>query len=262
MLYETEKVVCPPKMCYGLTTGAVDNIDHNPSSTTAHDSFHGTGISIIQHLSHGSTGRKRGALVINQETSSTRSVAPLPTSYISVPRAALKTKQFTAPVVGGPVKPPDLQLVAKATKEENTWLNRVMTALQKEKLESGDWISWSAYHAHMQQTVIPPAALNALLPLFLDNAHSVAMIKHSMDIVKRAVQYLNPGQVPVLAADQPLYALAKQIQWTWPNTHGEDSFVVMFGGLHIEMAILKVSNLISCSVKLNRSSNNINMVYL
>ena len=88
------------------------------------------------------------------------------------------------------------------------------------------------------------------------------MIKHSMDIVKRAVQYLNPGQVPVLAADQPLYALAKQIQWTWPNTHGEDSSVVMFGGLHIEMAILKVSNHISCSVKLNQSRNNINMVHL
>ena len=60
---------------------------------------------------------------------------------------------------------------------------------------------------------IPPTSLNALLPLFLDNAHSVAMIKHSMDFVNAVVQYLNLGQVPVLAADQPLYAMAKQIQW-------------------------------------------------
>ena len=67
------------------------------------------------------------------------------------------------------------------------------------------------------------------------------MIKHSMIIVKEAVQHLNPGQKPVLAADQPLYAIAKQIQWTWPTTLGEDHFVVMFGGLHIEMAILKVN---------------------
>ena len=37
-----------------------------------------------------------------------------------------------------------------------------------------------------------------------------------MAIVKAAVQHLNPCQVPVLAADQPLYALAKEIQWTWP----------------------------------------------
>ncbi len=35
--------------------------------------------------------------------------------------------------------------------------------------------------------------------------HSVAMIKHSMTLVQAIVQYLNPGQVPVLAADQPLY---------------------------------------------------------
>ena len=55
--------------------------------------------------------------------------------------------------------------------------------------------------------------------------------------MKAAVQHLNPGQVPVLAADQPLYALAKEIQWTWPATHGE---VIMFGGLHIEMATLKL----------------------
>ncbi|MES9880446.1 MAG: hypothetical protein ABW185_06135, partial [Sedimenticola sp.] len=240
--FEADNIVCPPNMRYGLfTTGAVDNVDHNPSSATAHDSFHGTSISVIQHQSHGSAGILRDKLVINQETSSNKSVPPLPASYTSVPPAALKTKEFTAPVVYGPVKPPDLQRVADAKAEERVWLDTVMAALDKAKLETGDWISWSAYHAHIQQGEIPPAALNALLPLFLDNAHSVAMIKHSMDIVKAAVQHLNPGQVPVLAADQPLYAMAKQIQWTWPHSHGEDSFIIMFGGLHIEMAVLKVS---------------------
>ena len=72
----------------------------------------------------------------------------------------------------------------------------------KGSLENGDWISWSAYHAHIQQAVIPPAALNSLLPLFLDNAYSVAMIKHSTEVINAAVQHLNPGQVTVIAADQ------------------------------------------------------------
>ena len=36
--------------------------------------------------------------------------------------------------------------------------------------------------------------------------------------------------------DQPLYALAKQIQWSWPDL-SEEKFVVMLGGLHIEMVI-------------------------
>ena len=45
--YGVEKAVCPPKLKSGLfTISAVDNVNHNPSSTSAHDSFHGTGISL------------------------------------------------------------------------------------------------------------------------------------------------------------------------------------------------------------------------
>ena len=57
-------------------------------------------------------------------------------------------------------------------------------------------------------------AVTSLLPLFHEQDKSVAMIRHSMDIVKTAVEMLNPGQVPVITFDQSLYALAKQIQWT------------------------------------------------
>ena len=44
--------------------------------------------------------------------------------------------------------------------------------------------------------------------------------------------------MPIITVDQPLYTFAKQIQWSWPASHGEDQFVVMFDGLHIEMAAL------------------------
>lgn len=37
------------------------------------------------------------------------------------------------------------------------------------------------------------------------------MIRHSMDVVKSAVEHLNAGQTPVLTFDQPLFALAKQL---------------------------------------------------
>ncbi|KAK3753825.1 hypothetical protein QZH41_005373 [Actinostola sp. cb2023] len=83
--YEEDNVVCPPNLRLGVfTTSAVDNIDHNPTSTTARDSFHGTGIS-----------------------------------------------------------------------------------------------------------------------------KSVAMIRHAMNVIKECVHHLNPGQVPVIAMDQPLYTVAK-----------------------------------------------------
>ena len=83
-------------------------------------------------------------------------------------------------------------------------------------------------------------ALTSLLPLFHGQAKSVAMICHSMDIVKTAVEILNPGQVPVITCNQPFYTFAKQIQWSWPTFHEENHVVVMFGGLHIEMAALKM----------------------
>ena len=52
--------------------------------------------------------------------------------------------------------------------------------------------------------------------------------------------HVNPTQIPVITADQPLFALAKQAQWKWPESHVESQFVIVFGGLHLEMAFLRV----------------------
>jgi len=68
------------------------------------------------------------------------------------------------------------------SKEEWNWLNAVMESLRKQHLEKTDWISWLAYHSSTLEAAIPPPAINALLPLFLDSAHSVAMIKDSMEL--------------------------------------------------------------------------------
>jgi hypothetical protein len=77
------------------------------------------------------------------------------------------------------------------------------------------------------------------MPAFYEQANSVAMIQHSMNIIKYATHFLNPGQVPVIAMDQPLFTLAKHIQWDKPETYGEDKVLIMFRGLHIEMAAFK-----------------------
>jgi hypothetical protein len=61
-----------------------------------------------------------------------------------------------------------------------------------------------------------------------------------MDKIREVTNFLNPAQTPVMAVDQPLFAIAKQIQWSWPEIYGENMFVIMFGGLHIEMVVLKV----------------------
>lgn len=120
-------------------------------------------------------------------------------------------------------------------------MNSIKEYLENSETASTENISWAAYHANNQDQRHHPVSVTstALLPLFQDSAHSVATIKHCMDVIKNAVEHINAGQVPVIAFDQPLFAIAKQIQCKWPKKYGEDKFGVMFGGLHIEMAILK-----------------------
>jgi len=58
--FNTEGVVCPTGMRYGLfTVAAVDNIGHNPTSSTSKDSFHGSAISLFQARYDENDGVKR-----------------------------------------------------------------------------------------------------------------------------------------------------------------------------------------------------------
>jgi len=57
-------------------------------------------------------------------------------------------------------------------------------------------------------------------------------------VIKQAVAYLNPDQTPVIAFDQPLFAIAKRLQWHYPDQYGASAFVIMMGALHIEMAFM------------------------
>ena len=48
----------------------------------------------------------------------------------------------------------------------------------------------------------------------------------------------NPGQTPVMEVDQPLFSLAKQLQWNFPQSeNGENSFLVTLAALHIEQML-------------------------
>ncbi len=39
------------------------------------------------------------------------------------------------------------------------------------------------------------------------------MIRHAKTAIGKAVEYVNPGQTAVIACDQPLFALAKAVEW-------------------------------------------------
>ena len=102
-------------------------------------------------------------------------------------------------------------------------------------------VSWSAFHANYYpgSPMDISTDTSCLLPLFEEDAATVAMIRHSLNVIKKVTDLTNPGQAPVVTVDQPLFAIAKNIQWKWPLVYGEDKFVILFGGLHIELAGLK-----------------------
>ena len=63
----------------------------------------------------------------------------------------------------------------------------MMCLLETDNFQGNETISWAAYHASLQpQTSEKSIALTSLLLLFHDEAKSVAMICHSMDLVKKS----------------------------------------------------------------------------
>ena len=71
---------------------------------------------------------------------------------------------------------------------------------------------WSACHAS-QCIQEKDADLSVLMPLFREDSKSAAIIKHGRDVVKQAVSHLNSQQTLVIAFNQPLFAIVKQVQW-------------------------------------------------
>ena len=81
-------------------------------------------------------------------------------------------------------------------------------------LNDAEHASQAAYHANHQVENDSRTTISTLLPLFQDDSKSVAMIKHPMGVVKISVNILNPGQTPDIACDQPLFKIAKDVQWS------------------------------------------------
>ena len=84
--------------------------------------------------------------------------------------------------------------------------------------------------------------LSLMLPVFQEAAHSRGgslscnvETYHGYCKSNHTVSQSWPN--PVLPVNQPLFAIAKQIQWEWPLQYGD---MVMFGGLHLQMVAFKI----------------------
>ena len=83
------------------------------------------------------------------------------------------------------------------------------------------------------------------MPLLQDDIAPNAMVCHTMEIIEKAHE---DHEVPVIVADQPVYAIGKKIQWLYLDKYGEDKLLMLLGPLHIEMAFLNtIGDWLECS---------------
>ena len=66
------------------------------------------------------------------------------------------------------------------------------------------------------------------------------MICHLVNIMKAAIEVMNPGQIPILTCDQALYTSRTNPVQLADMLFGEDHIVVMISCLHIVMSSLKI----------------------
>ena len=228
--FKLEGIVSPDNLRKGIyTIGALDNIDHNPSSTSAQGSLHGTAISIIQNPTKENPGIGRNITFksdIAGQPSFPESITLVPAANVNVKSTCLPQRKMED--ISG--------YLQTAVDQERAWIECSMPLI-RDKIINEQAISWAAYHAKLQLPVIDPTAIIAMLPLFLEKADTPAMIMHGMDLLIEITDYLNPGQIPVLACDCPIFEIYKCIQWKYPEKYGEDKLIIMFGGLHLDKGL-------------------------
>lgn len=168
---------------------------------------------MFQHPSAVTPGPGQAPINIATNADSEKSINELPASYTEVIPVQETTSKAQPPANVSAMKL-DERSFNRGFEDKSTWLEKASTiVVNQESLEEKTQDSWAAFHSHQPHCVPPSSvAVSAMLPLFPDQAKSVAMIRHAMNVIKLSVDDLNPGQVPVIAVDQPLYAVAKEIQ--------------------------------------------------
>ena len=125
--YDRLNTVSPPQLIKGVfTTSAVDNINHQTSSTTAKSSFNGTGISVFQHFSTSEqTTNGESAMPLEESPdctvvtpiSSQKRLPKLPLSYTQVPPVTEGKLSCAVPSLAKPVTM-ECPLVSRSIKLE------------------------------------------------------------------------------------------------------------------------------------------------
>ena len=155
--YVEDGLVCPPHLRGGLfATAAMDNIDHNPTATTATSSFQGTSISMFQHTTTDSEGEKREPLQLGDKK--TKTVLELPDSYTNIRPALFRKKNPSPPRAEG-LNVPVIDLLKPQLALEYEWLEKVCVA---EEVDGAVNVTCSAHHSSNKRSATFEVSITAL----------------------------------------------------------------------------------------------------
>ena len=150
---------------------AIDNIDHNPSSSTAQASFHGTSISIFQYPKKSEI---QPCFEYHTPDISYQGMPTLPESYTQLlPTKYLKPEPTNR-------EPYRIEAVFQETLSGIAeWIEGLGQFHLKDNIK--DQISFSAFYVKKTRFKMPKT-ISTLLPLLNESINSTTMVRHCMSI--------------------------------------------------------------------------------
>ena len=232
--FDIDKVFIP-KHAYKnvFTVLAKYNIDLNASPTTVTNHYHGTSMTMLHFPTINAPGQLYASNFKEQVQTlyDTLKINSVPELYskLQIPHITV-SKDVYFPLSNTNLSIMDSSVLANAINDERLWL---------QNFESRNH-AWSSYHASQKRESINICGVNTILPLIREKVHTLATQYYGMNIISKTIPVINPNQSPVDTCDQPVYTLTNQMQWRYPELFGNSKYFSLFGGLHIEKALLIV----------------------
>ena len=191
--------------------------------------FHGTGISVFQHFDN---FIEKESITYNYEKERNFELPLLyydninPVSRVKIQFPILTTSEYPKNITVNPVL------------DSLEWLKFLHGTNSTNAKASEKSCNWAV---HFQEKIASNTFSSVLLPFINESINSPAMLKHCMTVIQDVVHKVNSGQIPIIIS-LPVYALLKQIERNFSNDLN-DAFIVMMGGLLIEMVMFHVLGL-------------------
>ena len=225
--YNDEEVVCPPDLEPDtFISGAIDNLDHNPTSATSNTAYHGTSISIFQFPNEPMQPKCFKYTEVECDKAPS-----LPESYTQIQ----PTKEFKPEPPNRIENKSESHEALSDTKIEGMDLWKLRLANLSTGDDEGDKASFATFFDQNSVSSMPKTK-STLLPLINESINSTATVRHCTEVIMRITGVVNPSQKTIITADQPVYTLGKQVQWMYQEKY--QNVVWLMGPLHIEMSFM------------------------